>query len=744
LRNNYVILTLLFALTCNSLWAQTFLLLDRHTSAPVAGAAIQIISNEGSFTTSDEDGAFILDQEKINSIIISHINYETFELSTLPNSGTIYMNPAQIQLDEVVVTGQYNPQSASNSLYKIKSYNLERIEAQAANTISQVLAQELNIRLNQDPALGSTGMTIQGMGGRNVKILVDGIPLVGNTGNNSDLSQINVNNIERIELVEGPMAVNYGSNALAGVVNIITRKNVTNTLDLNVDLHEESAGNEYGLKSGIHRQAIRAGYRMSDKYALTSDFARNYFGGAQGTATGRRPDWLPKTQHLGSLGLTMNPSDDYSLTLKFDFLDEVIENLAEPSSIFNPVALDEEYHTNRYVNSLQFQRPIKKGSVQVLAAYSHYRRKKTQYAHDLRTGEMILSTAEGAQDTSFFKTWSIRGSLTQALTDRISYEGGIDINMDNTSGGRIKNGEVQSIDDYAIFGSMEFRLGNFNLRPGLRYAYNTRFSAPVVPSINLKYDLSDYWSFKASYGQGFRAPSLRELYFEFVDSNHNVLGNESLQAESSDHIDVSASWQKASAGPALTVDASAFYNTIRNQIAFGQSVEDPRVTTYININEFRSAGMNLTGKLRYKRLSTTMGVGYLGTYNSLGEETEGEPLLFTPEFRTEISYNFAGIGLRSTLFYKYNGQLSQYILSTDEDGIQQAELGTIDDFHTADFTLVKSLGNNLRLTGGVRNLFNIQNVNSSVTGGSIHGGGGSVPVGYGRSYFVRVNFNLNK
>jgi outer membrane receptor for ferrienterochelin and colicins len=139
-----------------------------------------------------------------------------------------------------------------------------------------------------------------------------------------------------------------------------------------------------------------------------------------------------------------------------------------------------------------------------------------------------------------------------------------------------------------------------------------------------------------------------------------------------------------------------------------------------------------------------LGVGYLGTYNSLGIENEGDPLLYTPEFKSEISYHFANIGLRASLFYKYNGRLSQYILSTNEDGAQQATLGTMEDFHTADFTVVKDVGENIKFTAGVRNLFNVQNINSTATGGSAHGGGGSVPVGYGRSYFIRANFNLNK
>ena len=68
-------------------------------------------------------------------------------------------------------------------------------------------------------------MSVQGLSGENVKILIDGVPVVGRLNGNVDLSQINLTNIERVEIVEGPLSVNYGTNALAGTINLITKKN---------------------------------------------------------------------------------------------------------------------------------------------------------------------------------------------------------------------------------------------------------------------------------------------------------------------------------------------------------------------------------------------------------------------------------------------------------------------------------------------------------------------------------------
>ena len=130
------------------------------------------------------------------------------------------------ELGEVVVTGQYKPQSAKNSVYQVRTISKERIQKQGATKLQDVLSNELNIRFSQDLATGGSDITMMGLKGQNVKILIDGLPMVGRQGtsNEIDINQIDINSIERIEIVEGPMSVVYGADALAGVINIITKK----------------------------------------------------------------------------------------------------------------------------------------------------------------------------------------------------------------------------------------------------------------------------------------------------------------------------------------------------------------------------------------------------------------------------------------------------------------------------------------------------------------------------------------
>lgn len=122
-----------------------------------------------------------------------------------------------------MVTGQYGANTADQSVYKVRVIDESRIKAQGAVNLRDVLTNDLNIRLSNDPVLGSS-LTMMGVGGENIKILIDGVPMVGRTNGNIDLSQINLNNVERIEVVEGPLSVSYGTNALGGAINLITKK----------------------------------------------------------------------------------------------------------------------------------------------------------------------------------------------------------------------------------------------------------------------------------------------------------------------------------------------------------------------------------------------------------------------------------------------------------------------------------------------------------------------------------------
>ena len=144
-------------------------------------------------------------------------------------------------LDEVVITAQHNPKAIEESVHYVKLISNKRIANQAAINLRDVLKMETAMRVSQDNFLGSS-ISMQGLSGQNVKILIDGVPVIGRLNGNIDISQINLNNIEKIEIIEGPLSVNFGTDALAGTINLISKKATVNNPITEVNSYYETAG----------------------------------------------------------------------------------------------------------------------------------------------------------------------------------------------------------------------------------------------------------------------------------------------------------------------------------------------------------------------------------------------------------------------------------------------------------------------------------------------------------------------
>ncbi len=154
--------------------------------------------------------------------------------------------------------------------------------------VADVLKYQANIRIQQDGILGS-GMSMQGISGENVKILIDGVPVIGRQNGNIDLSQLNIYNVERIEVVEGPLSVQYGTNALAGTINIITKKTPKKSLDFQGSTYSESVGH-FNANGMIGWQ--------NEQQSIMFSGGRNFFSGWSAIDTSRFKEWKPKIQYF--------------------------------------------------------------------------------------------------------------------------------------------------------------------------------------------------------------------------------------------------------------------------------------------------------------------------------------------------------------------------------------------------------------------------------------------------------------
>ena len=274
------------------------------------------------------------------------------------------------QLEEVVVTGQFEPQSINKSVFNVKVITSQDIQNLAANNLGDVLNQYLNITVRPSGSDGRSTVSLFGLDAQYFKILVDNVPLVNEAGlgNNIDLSQINLNDIEQIEIIEGSMGVTHGANAVSGILNIITKKNSTHKWSIFATAQEETVNNEFALfDKGRHIQSLKVSHKLSENWFVSLGGNRNDFQGYLGEKEGpnhvendglRGYNWLPKEQ-INSNALISYSKDDFRIFYKFEYLDEKVEFFnSVVQSGFNTqlgsyrYSDDKRYFTDRYYHHL--------------------------------------------------------------------------------------------------------------------------------------------------------------------------------------------------------------------------------------------------------------------------------------------------------------------------------------------------------------------------------------------------------
>lgn len=652
-------------------------------------------------------------------------------------------------LDEVVVTGQFAPQSLRNSLYKIRLITSEQIREKAATDIQSLLKTEIGIRMSNDPALGETDFELMGMSGNNIKVLVNGVPLLDRLSRKQSLSQIDINSIDRVEIVEGPMSVIYGSDALAGVINIITKGYAAGGKKgwrAGARLQEETIGREYNAFTGKgeHMRNVSAGYHFKNGIYLSGSFTHKESGGWQGTYTGRAKQWQPKTQFLP--GWRMGYQGKYiDVEYRVDYANENILTEADINSLVQKTS-DKEFLVDRYTQQLQGNwRMSRRFSLSVASSYQDYSRRTRTTSIDLKTNRRTLSLERGAQDQTNFSSWFGRVTGNWTLSPLLKLQPGIEFQRTVGEGDRMEGNHPMN--NTALFLSAEYTPVDWlHVRPGIRTTRNSVFAAPkAIPALNVKLDFNSQMALRLSYGSGYRAPTLQELYYSFHDSNHNIDGNPDLRAEASDSYLASLTGSIIQdKDMRLTASLSGFYNLYKNRISLVESVDKPGYLFYYNIDRYKTTGLVLESAFAWKSLSASVNLSCIGRYNELYEDksidaSQMAEFRYSPELSVNVSYDWRKVA-SFNLFYKFTGQRQEYMLSSDKAVVLQG----LNGFHWGDFTATRRITPYLAASVGVRNLFDVTFVKSNIN--IVKGAHGSTfsgsQVGSGRSCFVGLVLEL--
>ncbi|MGN7866130.1 TonB-dependent receptor plug domain-containing protein [Chryseobacterium sp.] len=682
-------------------------------------------------------------------------------------------------IDEVVITGQYKQQSISKSIYKVEVIDAQQIKNMAVTNVAEVLNQNLNILIEPNKGSGNSSANIMGLSGAYTKILIDNIPVVSDEGlgNLVDLTKINVNNVERIEVVKGAMGVEYGNNALAGVINIITKKNYGKKVSIQASLQEETVNKDYDWfkkGNGRHIQSLNVGYRINDNWSVAADINHNDFKGYKGQLRGykyfsesndglRGYDWQPKDQ-ITTNGVIRYSKNNTSFYYKLNFLSEKIH-------YYNPLveeqylgggnrtytSKDTDYDTKRWIHQFNIQTKMGRINYNGDFSYQTQERKSQLYSYD------VPSRQELSRDPNktFYKSdvFYSRGMFSNFLdSEKINFQIGYELDRTKGFAGSTtfesnNNGKdiERSIFNYANFLSAEWNATHWlSIRPGVRLALSDKFDSQYNYSTTLRFKTTEKSDIRLVFGSANRFPTYDELYTFVVDNNHDIRGNENLKPETGYSTGIFWDYAMANSNDwKFNFSASGMFLDVKDRIESVIVNNSPLQMTFLNIDNYKSLLFGGGINVRKGDLSVNAGVSVMGISQVLNTGNVYSPndYNFYAEANLAANYTLPYTKTLFALYYKYTGTQKRYTHkgnAQDPKDPGQYILGEVGDFNMLNFTVSQPFFNNhFEISAGVKNIFDVTSVKNTIQAGNSHNAAASQQnLFYGRSYFARLNYNF--
>lgn len=715
-----------------------FYVVDKQNGDAIPYANVCIQKTDGGtkiYTITNEKGELEITGSEDVELTVSYIGYKTYSKIVSPSdSKKIELEVDVFSLEQIVVTGQNKPMLRDSSIYAIKVFDSRLIQQRGAINLADVLKAQPSIKIKQSGSFGSN-ISILGLGGENVKIMIDGVPIIGRLDGNLDLSQITLENVDHIEVVEGPMSVVYGSNALAGTVNIITKNNKWNSAELSASTYAESPGTfNVNLYGSLKKE--------NNIYSISG--ARNYFSGISYDNT-RASKWKGSEQYIAEMRYTHQAK---KATIRFStkYFNEFMKDKGAVFGIGTPTphAFDVNFFTKRYsLNGFLEYEHNKTMQTNIQSAISYYDR----VMRTVRTDMTNLSEVQADSDTTTFVNFMTRATFNHTINSKISYQTGIDINTESGSAKRITDG-TQTIGDYAIFitGKHELWKG-FLIQPGVRYAYNTKFDSPILYSVNLKTNLIKNLQARASFAKGFRAPTLKEMYLDFSHAGYNIKGNNDLQPESSHTLNGSLIYNYKNDNKFLfKMELKGYYNRIKDKIDFALVSQTENTQTWMNVNRgnvetkgwIADATFDVNSRWSFNANYVRSGITSLLYEN----DNSQDKYFYSDNYLVSLTYKNPKYDYSARVEYAYKGK--EPIDFLEENNLSQHYIESYNDLNV---TLTKSFWERkLNISLGAKNLFDNQDlaIIEILQGGGTAASQEEQLLSWGRNYFIKIVLTLKK
>lgn len=671
---------------------------DRETGDPLIGANVTI---EGTVlgAASDRNGAYRISQVPPGTYTVraSMIGFQTVAVNEVQvnvqekAAVDFELTARALPLDEIVVTATRTEKLLKDVPISTEVISREDIEESGAEDISEILEEKAGIRVRKSEGHG-WGVQLQGLDAEYVLILVDGEEVIGRTAGLVDLRQIPIESIDHIEIVKGASSSLYGSEAMGGVINIITKTasaplaaRFTTTFGSHdkKDPRATLEFNQQGL-SGI----LTASRNLSDGFDMDkSDVAHN------GSP-------YEKTNLTGKL------TYDLSSNAKLTFSGYLYDETYRPVSISRGNVFDTEAREKRKHGSLTLHwKPDALSNVKIKFYATDYDRDTDK---SFRTIERL--------DRSFAEENQIRGELVfsrlfmgkHLLTVGLdAFRESFEAKETSTVSTEVNETPHQSENTKVVYLQDEIQLFEpLTLVVGGRLDHHSAFGSHFSPKVNLHYKFSENVSLRGSYGQGFRAPSIKDLHRTFINFafGYQVLGNTDLQPETSTSFNfgVDFRWRDNILGK-VNVFRNDLHDAIRAN--FAGMVENRLNFVQQNIGEAFTEGVETEIQAHFARyFSIAVSHAYVWSEDKeTGDELTGVSRN-TADWKLE--FNHKPIGFNANIRGEYDGGW----LFTSGHG-QNVQINRSPSYVTWDFRLSQKLSRYFKLHFGVDNIFDWQEIN---------------------------------
>ena len=672
-----------------------------------------------------------------------------------------------IDLQEVVVSAQIEPQSLKKAVQNVQVISSAQISRMGATTLADVLNQYLNITIRPDENTGKQTVSLFGLDAKYFKVLVDNVPLVGENGfgNNTDLSQVNLEDVERIEIVEGAMAVTHGANAVTGILNIITKRTTQQQWQLRYSLQEEAIGKEYNwVNKGKHLQNFKATAQLAKGWVASLGTNRTVFNGYYGEFKGK--NYLKTDEKRGykrspyemlqTSAMLSYQRKDFSLLYKFERMDNLFrffDRTAETtySPIYDEYTYGDDRRTKFMRNYHHLNLNGKEGLWRYNASFSYQyqEQEEDKFRYMIEYQQEIGHEKRKTQSMNVYYStgYASRPFANKRYNLQVGYELTHNIGFsDIKNEGQTIKQVTKNVDNYDLYSVLEVNLTDkLSLRPGGRYSFQKLFDNQYAYSLSGWYLFGRNIEWRASAGQAYRTPSFEELYTRNIFSGHSFVGNENLLPERSLTFETNAKKTTVfdDKGSLTMVNNLALsYNNITNKIenALLDIENGTPSMQFINVSKYYNYNVITSHNFKINKCELSLGASLVWISQQMKTEKfyTDDRFLLNLNANLGVAYQFSPL-FSAAAYYKFVGRAQRWV--TTSTGYQVADT---DPYGFVDASVQKLfLHKRLECSLGVRNLLNVVDINytrTSLTGQTTTL---NFPLSAGRSFYAKLTFNLN-